>query len=111
MKNLIRHGVFVGCCLLALLVLGHSAYAQGNKSKKESSKKESTKKKTNKDDDTPASVGSGNVYICDSEGAEAYHTFKDCGALGRCKSEVKRVTKKDAQSKGRKMCQICAKKD
>lgn len=115
-KHTLRY-IGVSAFFLFALALAQSGYAQSTKTKKETAKKETTKKESSKkkaskdDDDAPANVGSGMVYICDSEGAEAYHKFKDCGALGRCKSEVKRVTKKDAQAKDRKLCQICAKKD
>ena len=44
------------------------------------------------------------VYICVSKGAKKYHLVKDCNGLSNCKHEIKKVTKKDAESKGLTLC-------
>lgn len=42
------------------------------------------------------------VYICDSDGAYAYHLKKDCQGLKRCKHTVLFVSKEEAFKRGKK---------
>jgi hypothetical protein len=48
------------------------------------------------------------VYICDSRGAYAYHSSKDCRGLNRCSHGILKVTLADAvKVYHRKPCKIC----
>lgn len=48
------------------------------------------------------------VYICNSEGAYAFHSRKGCSGLKRCKHEVLALTKSEAiSSYGRRACKKC----
>lgn len=47
-----------------------------------------------------------NVLICNSSSAYAYHSY-ECRGLSRCRSDISRVTKNEAQSMGRTPCKIC----
>ena len=48
------------------------------------------------------------VYICDSRGAAAYHASRTCSALKRCKSEIRQVTRAEAQRMDRRADKACA---
>jgi hypothetical protein len=48
------------------------------------------------------------VYICNSNGAYAYHSSKTCRGLNRCTHEILKVTLADAvKVYKRKPCKIC----
>jgi hypothetical protein len=48
------------------------------------------------------------VYICDSQTANAYHSNQSCRGLNRCTHAVVKVTKKEAEEKyDRVKCQMC----
>ena len=48
------------------------------------------------------------VYICNSNGAYAYHSTKTCRGLNRCTHEILKVTLADAVNVyKRKPCKIC----
>jgi hypothetical protein len=48
------------------------------------------------------------VYICDSRGAYAYHSSKDCRGLNRCSHGILKVTLANAvKIYHRKPCKIC----
>ncbi|HEY4206250.1 MAG TPA: hypothetical protein VGM31_05550 [Puia sp.] len=48
------------------------------------------------------------VYICNSSGAYAYHSSKNCRGLNRCTHEILKVTLSDAiKIYKRKPCKIC----
>ncbi|WP_300665152.1 hypothetical protein [Fluviicola sp.] len=46
----------------------------------------------------------GNVFICDSPNATAYHYKRDCRGLNNCKHEVKKTTVAEAEKIGLKLC-------
>jgi hypothetical protein len=50
----------------------------------------------------------GEVLICGSKNAYAYHSHK-CQGLSRCGSTVKKMTLSEAKEKGYKACGFCYK--
>lgn len=46
------------------------------------------------------------VLICNSKNAYAFHSHY-CSGLSRCKAGVSKVTKSEAESRGRQACKIC----
>ncbi len=56
--------------------------------------------------DTTGSIGE--VYVCGSNSAKAYHKSDDCRGLARCTHAVVKVTKKEAEEIYRRVkCQMC----
>ena len=51
------------------------------------------------------------VFICKSKSSEKYHLKKDCSGIKRCKSKIKKITKKKAANVGRIFCKIEEKKN
>ncbi|KGO85509.1 hypothetical protein Q765_15925 [Flavobacterium rivuli WB 3.3-2 = DSM 21788] len=49
-------------------------------------------------------TGANDVYICKSKGAKKYHLIKDCRGLSNCKTEISKVTLKEAQGQGKDLC-------
>lgn len=49
------------------------------------------------------------VYICTGKSSKRYHKTSKCTGLDNCKGEVKKVTLKFAEDKGRTPCKICYK--
>ncbi|RKF03372.1 hypothetical protein C8N26_1757 [Tenacibaculum lutimaris] len=50
-----------------------------------------------------------NVFICKSVASERYHLKKTCRGLSTCKTEIKTIVRKKAESYGRTLCKIEAK--
>ena len=50
------------------------------------------------------------VYICVSVKSIKYHYKKNCKGLSRCKSEIKKISKKKAEKYGRILCKYESKK-
>ena len=46
------------------------------------------------------------VFICMTTSSKTYHYKKDCKGLKKCKSKIKKITKKKAKSVGRVKCKI-----
>lgn len=46
------------------------------------------------------------VFICPTKSSKVYHLKKDCRGLKQCSLKIKTITKKKAESVGRKMCKI-----
>jgi hypothetical protein len=44
------------------------------------------------------------VYICDSRTASKYHKSAFCGHLKTCKSQIMKISLKEAQDRGRTLC-------
>lgn len=44
------------------------------------------------------------VYICTGKYSKKYHYNKKCRGMSNCKSAVKSVSLKDAQSQGKTLC-------
>lgn len=61
-------------------------------------------------DEPPAPGDSDIVYVCTSNSAKTYHTFRDCGSLKQCKEDVLEVTRKKARENERIICMNCSKK-
>lgn len=47
---------------------------------------------------------SSEVYICDSTGAKKYHYSSTCRGLNACKHQIVKITKGQAESRGRTLC-------
>lgn len=47
------------------------------------------------------------VYVCTSNSAKTYHTFRDCGSMKQCSAEVLEVTRKKARENERIICMNC----
>lgn len=52
------------------------------------------------------SLSSGNVYLCNSDGAKTYHK-KMCNGLSRCSKGITQVSVSTAVSMGKKECGYC----
>jgi hypothetical protein len=50
------------------------------------------------------------VFICMSKSSKTFHLKKDCKGIKKCKSKIKKVTKKKAENVGRVFCKIEKKK-
>ena len=53
-------------------------------------------------DNPTSALDENKVYICDSEGAYAYHYNKNCRGLKNCKHDILYVTKEEAIRRGKK---------
>lgn len=47
------------------------------------------------------------VYICTGSYATKYHSTSSCRGLNNCKGSIKKISQKEAASKGRSACSIC----
>lgn len=50
------------------------------------------------------------VFICTSKSSKKYHLKKDCSGIKKCKSKIKKITKKKAENVGRTLCKLEKKK-
>jgi hypothetical protein len=46
------------------------------------------------------------VFICTSKSSKKYHLKKECSGLQKCKSKIKKITKKKAENVGRTKCKL-----
>lgn len=46
------------------------------------------------------------VFICTSKSSKKYHLKKDCSGIKKCKSKIKKITKKKAENVGRTLCKL-----
>ncbi|KGL62932.1 hypothetical protein [Polaribacter sp. Hel1_85] len=46
------------------------------------------------------------VFICTTKSSKTYHLKKECKGLKRCKSKIKKITKKKAENVGRILCKL-----
>jgi hypothetical protein len=49
------------------------------------------------------------VYICTGPSAKRYHKSASCRGLSRCSGEIIKVSKSEAQSRGKTPCKMCYK--
>ena len=47
------------------------------------------------------------VYVCTSNSAKTYHTYRDCGSLKSCKEDVLEVTRRKSRENERIICMNC----
>ncbi|HWA07795.1 MAG TPA: hypothetical protein VG961_14685 [Ignavibacteria bacterium] len=47
------------------------------------------------------------VYVCTSNSAKTYHTYRDCGSLKQCSADVLEVSRKKARENERIICMNC----
>lgn len=59
----------------------------------------------------PAPGDNDIVYVCTSNAAETYHTFRDCGRLKQCRQDIYEVTRRKARENERIICVTCKKRD
>ncbi len=60
----------------------------------------------------PPAVGDNDiVYVCSSNSAKTYHTFRDCGSLKSCKEDILEVTRRKARENERIICMNCKKRE
>ena len=52
-------------------------------------------------------VSDSGVYVCLSKNAKKYHSHESCRGLNRCKSEIAKISKSEAQERGYSACKIC----
>ena len=90
--------------VLALTFSLTAAFAQNNKAAKTDSKGAQAEAKMEKPKDAK-----GNVFICDSKTAKAYHSSKTCTGLSKCSGTVKEMAKADAEKAGKTPCKMCNK--
>ena len=50
-----------------------------------------------------------NVYVCTDPNSQTYHRTDKCRALNDCSAEIKQITKSEAETLGRRKCNICYK--
>lgn len=50
------------------------------------------------------------VFICTTKSSKTYHLKKECSGLKKCKSKIKKITKKKAENVGRVFCKLEQKK-
>jgi len=62
-------------------------------------------------DEPPAPGDSDIVYVCSSNSAKTYHTYRDCGALKSCKEDILEVTRRKARENERIICMNCKKRE
>jgi hypothetical protein len=62
-------------------------------------------------DEPPVPGDSDIVYVCSSNSAKTYHTYRDCGSMKSCKEEVLEVTRKKARENERIICSNCKKRE
>lgn len=51
------------------------------------------------------------VYVCTSNSAETYHTFRECGKLKQCRQDILEVTRRKARENERIICITCKKRE
>jgi hypothetical protein len=51
------------------------------------------------------------VYVCSSNSAKTYHTFRDCPSLKNCSKDILEVTRRKAQENERIICSNCSKRE
>lgn len=49
-------------------------------------------------------------FFCTSKSSKKYHLKKDCSGIKKCKSKIKKITKKKAENVGRTLCKLEKKK-
>ena len=47
------------------------------------------------------------VYVCTGKYATKYHSYSNCKGLNNCKGTVVKMTKQDAEQKGKSPCSLC----
>ena len=85
-----------------------------NAQDKQAPKADKGKAKAKTEKATPAAktekaATAGNVFVCDSKTATAYHNNKKCTGLSKCTAAVKEMSKADAEKAGKKPCKMCVK--
>jgi len=58
-------------------------------------------------DEPPLPGDSDIVYVCSSNSAKTYHTFRDCGSMKQCSEDVLEVSRKKARENERIICLNC----
>ncbi len=58
-------------------------------------------------DEPPLPGDNDIVYVCTSNSAKTYHTFRDCGSMKQCSADVLEVTRKKARENERIICMNC----
>ncbi|NOS83973.1 MAG: hypothetical protein HOP31_02435 [Ignavibacteria bacterium] len=58
-------------------------------------------------DEPPLPGDSDIVYVCSSNSAKTYHTFRDCGSMKQCSEEVLEVSRRKARENERIICMNC----
>ena len=62
-------------------------------------------------DEPPDPRANDYVYVCSSNSAKTYHTFRDCSSLKNCSKDILEVTRRKAQENERIICSICNKRE
>ncbi len=62
-------------------------------------------------DEPPDPRANDYVYVCTSNSAKTYHTFRDCSGLKNCSKEILEVTRRKAQENERIICSNCNKRE
>jgi len=62
-------------------------------------------------DDPPDPRANDYVYVCSSNSAKTYHTFRDCPSLKNCSKDILEVTRRKAQENERIICSNCSKRE
>jgi hypothetical protein len=62
-------------------------------------------------DEPPDPRANDYVYVCSSNSAKTYHTFRDCPSLKNCSKDILEVTRRKAQENERIICSICNKRE
>ncbi len=47
------------------------------------------------------------VYVCTGKYATKYHRYKGCKGLGNCKASIVKMTKQEAEKRGKTPCSLC----
>lgn len=62
-------------------------------------------------DEPPDPRANDYVYVCTSNAAKTYHTFRDCPSLKNCSKDILEVTRRKAQENERIICSNCSKRE
>ncbi len=62
-------------------------------------------------EEPPAPGDNDIVYVCSSNSAKTYHTYRDCGSLKSCKEDILEVTRRKARENERIICMNCKKRE
>jgi hypothetical protein len=62
-------------------------------------------------DEPPDPRANDYVYVCSSNSAKTYHTFRDCPSLKNCSKDILEVTRRKAQENERIICSNCSKRE
>jgi len=62
-------------------------------------------------DEPPDPRANDYVYVCSSNSAKTYHTFRDCPSLKNCSKDILEVTRRKAQENERIICSNCNKRE